>query len=91
MSRALLVALGVALLGCGGKPEPKAPEAAACLVKGIEEMLIAKSCQEALGALQRVVRAYPECAEALTPKGSELAAVTLGAVTLVCDWPAPAP
>lgn len=91
MRRAALLAAALVVAGCGGRQaEPKAADVAACLDEGIGEMLTSRSCVEALQALQRVVRSYPQCAAALTPAGSEATALTLGAVTLICDgWQPP--
>jgi hypothetical protein len=81
-----LCLLIVNFCGCGGgQPEPKAPDVAACLSHGIEEMLMSKSCRAALQSLGKVARDYPECAQVLTPAGSLATALTLGAVTLLCD------
>lgn len=84
---ALLFAV-LTLTRCSGnkyEPAPSAPQAAACLERGVGEMLTSRSCREALEALRGVVRSYPECAEVLTPKGAEATSLTLGAVTLLCD------
>lgn len=77
-----------AACGCSGnkyEPEPKAPQAVACLERGVGEMLLSTSCRDALESLRNMVRTYPECAEFLTPTGAEGVSLTLGAVTLLCD------
>jgi hypothetical protein len=75
--------LALHCFGCRPADVPSDATAQACLQVGMREMVISRSCREALESLAELVRRYPECAPALAahrvPDGLEL-----GIVTLVC-------